>query len=381
MSAPHLVYFGQTPGQGTGSPIILLRHLRRLAAHGWRVSIVAESGQASGECEAEGWPVHHLSLRKPWWPPFRPENRLSRAVRMRLWAAECSGFFPERPRAVLAYLGIHSTLHAEAAACYARRCGAPLTVVVHDYPPDFPDFPPEHAAAVLRRQHAVLNDAHRVWFASPQLAACYKLPPGRGGILIPIPEGGEGVSPRWNPAFANAPLIVYAGAVYPAQIPLFRALARAFHAAGARLLLLARRTPELDALCASAPVERRDLFPTNAEALAFLRGEAAALLASYCEHVEEMPWIATSFPSKFAEFTHLGLPLLLAAPADSAVGLWATRSAYPDFLAAPEPTALAAFVEALKARDTWDKKAAQSLHFAQTDFDPDAIQSAFEANL
>ncbi|MDD5348910.1 MAG: hypothetical protein PHQ12_01745 [Chthoniobacteraceae bacterium] len=380
MSAPHIVYFGQTPGQGTGSPIILLRHLRRLAAHGWKVSLVAESGQSTEVAETEGWPVFHLSLRKPWWPPFRPENRLSRAVRMRLWAAECGGFFPEPPRAVLTYLGLHSTLHSEAAARYARRCGAPLTVLVHDYPPAFPDFSPEDVPSVLRRQLAVLREARQVWFASPQLAARYPLPPERSGVLIPIPEGG-GEAVRWSPTFAESPLIVYAGAVYPAQFPLFRALARAFHAAGARLLLLARRTPGLDALCAAEPVERRDLFPTNAQALAFLRAEAAAVLASYCERVEEMPWIATSFPSKFAEFTHLGLPLLLAAPAESAIGLWAAQNGYPDFLPAAEPRALAAFVEALKTEAAWNKKAAATAHFAQTAFDPDAIQAAFEAKL
>ena len=45
MTAPHVVYFGQTPDLGTGSPIILLRHLRRLTANGWKVSVSAKVGR------------------------------------------------------------------------------------------------------------------------------------------------------------------------------------------------------------------------------------------------------------------------------------------------------------------------------------------------
>ena len=378
MASPHVVYFGQTPDMGTGSPIILLRHLRRLTANGWKVSVVGESGQSANN--AEGWPLFHLSLRKPWWPPFRPDNALLRRVRMHLWAGECAGFFAQPPQAVLTYMSLYSELHSEVAAHYARRCGAPLTVIVHDYPPDFPGFPREKVEAVLRRQHWVLKNAHQIWFVSPELADKYDIPAEKKNVLIPIPEGCAEPA-RWRADFAQRPLIVYAGYSYPAQIPLFRKLARAIDAAGGRLLILSRKTPELEALCATEPVEHRGLFPTNREAFEFVSSSAAALLVSYCEREEEMPWITTSFPSKFPEFSHTGLPTLLVAPEKSAIGTWARRNSYPDYLNADQLDSVGAFVEALKHEAAWTSKSQCVTRFAQTEFNPAVIHAALESKL
>ncbi|MCX6966182.1 MAG: hypothetical protein NTZ46_00095 [Verrucomicrobia bacterium] len=374
----HVVYFGQTPDLGTGSPIILLRHLRRLAANGWKISVVGESGQSANN--TQDWPLFHLSLRKPWWPPFRPDNALLRGVRMRLWARECAGFFKQAPQAVLTYMSLYSELHSEVAAHYALRCGAPLTVIVHDYPPDFPDFPSQNAQAVLRRQHWILRNARNIWFVSPELADKYDLPAEKKKVLPPIPEGCA-TPARWRAAFAEKPLILYAGYSYPAQIPLFRKLARAIDAAGGRLMILSRKTPEIEALCATEPVEHRALFATNREALDFVSSTAAALLVSYCERVEEMPWITTSFPSKFAEFSHAGLPTLLVAPQTSAIGGWARRASYPDYVDGGQLHSVAAFVEALKSEAAWNQKSELVTRFAQTEFNPHVIHAALESQL
>lgn len=379
MPAPHIVYFGQTPGQGTGSPIIILRHLRLLAAHGWRVSIVAESGQQH-TLEAEGWPVFHLSLRKKWWPPFRPENRLLREARVHLWATECASFFDKPPQAVLTYLSLYSEMHSEVAAHYALRCGAPLSVIVHDYPPDFPGFQSQNTKAVLRRQQGILEKAHQNWFASPELADCYDLPNEKKNVLLPLPEGCAARA-QWKPEFAAKPLVVYAGYVYPVQIPLFRKVGRAIDEAGGRLLILSRKTPEIEALCQTEPVDQHDLFPTNREALDFVGSTAAALLVSYSERLEEMPWTATSFPSKFIEFSHTGLPALIVAPPRSAIANWAAREAYADSITAEQLASVRPFVEALKEEAAWNKKAERVLHFAQTEFHPEVIHARLESKL
>ena len=379
MPPAHVAYFGQMPDHGTGSPITMLRHLRRLSAKGWEVSIVGENGQAAPPQDAARWAVHHLSLRKPWWPPFRPGNRFLRNLRMQLWAGECAGFFPP-PQAILTYLSFYSEMHSEVAAHYARRCGAPLSVIVHDYPPDFPGFRKEDAAPLLQRQHWILRHARHVFFVSPELADCYDIPAEKKSVLMPIPEGG-GVRACWRANFGARPLIVYAGFAYPAQMPLFARLARAIDGGGGRLLILSKKTPELTALCQNAPVEQRDLFPTNGEALDFVRSQAAALLVSYSEELAEMPWTKTSFPSKFVEFSHTGLPALIVAPGQSAIGLWAQRNAYPDFVLPDRMDSVAAFVQALKEESAWNEKSATVTRFSQTEFNPDAIQAALEAKL
>ena len=376
MSAPRIVYFGQTPGQGTGSPVILLRHLQRLANQGWGVSVVGERGTAP----AEAWPFFQLSLRKAWWPPFRPANPLLRALRMRLWARECAGFFATPPQAIITYLSLHSELLSEVAAHYARLSGVPLTVIVHDYPPDFPGFQKQNAPPLLRRQNWILAQAQQTWFVSPELADCYNVPEPKKQVLMPIPEGCA-TPVCWNPDFAKQPVIVYAGYIYPAQMPLFSQLARTIDEAGGRLLLLSKKTPDLEKLCRREPVESHDLFPTNREALDYVSSRAAALLVSYSENAADMPWITTSFPSKLVEFAHTGLPTLIVAPKTSAIAHWARQRNYPDCLALDQLDAVRTFVEALKNRAAWSEKSDRVTRLAQGEFNPDVIQQALESSL
>ena len=52
---PRLTYIGQTPAEGTGSPVIILRHLQRLTAHGWKITVIGEHGQDTSACERAGW--------------------------------------------------------------------------------------------------------------------------------------------------------------------------------------------------------------------------------------------------------------------------------------------------------------------------------------
>ena len=197
---------------------------------------------------------------------------------------------------------------------------------------------------------------------------------------MPMPEGSA-TRAQWKEDFARKPLIVYAGYSYPVQIPLFRKLGHAIDAAGGRLLILSRRTPEIDELCRTEPVDCHDLFPTNREALDFISSNAAAFLVSYSETIQEMPWTATSFPSKFVEFSHTGLPTLIVAPETSSIGVWARKRNYPDYFTADQLDSVRGFVESLKNEAAWNKKSVLVTHFAQTEFNPDVIETGLESKL
>ncbi|HEX2099269.1 MAG TPA: hypothetical protein VHF69_01325, partial [Candidatus Synoicihabitans sp.] len=106
---PTLTYIGQAPADGTGSPVIVLRHLQRLAAGGWQIRVVAERGQDTSACERAGWNVSDLPLRRRWWPPYRPNQPLLRRIRMWLLARECLRLDAHHPPdAILGYLAAHS---------------------------------------------------------------------------------------------------------------------------------------------------------------------------------------------------------------------------------------------------------------------------------
>ncbi len=377
---PRILYIGQTPAEGTGSPVIVLRHLQRLAASGWQITIVGEGGQDNSACTRAGWRVTHLPLRRPWWPPFRRQSAILRSIRTWLLADECIGLVEDSPpNAILGYLAAHDDFNAEIATRYARRRNIPLTLLVHDDAAAFTDDAGEKAR--LRRRHAwMLRCAHRCWFVSPELAAVYALPAPARRVLAPIPAGWPAFAP-WQPAFAARPRVYYAGFIWPAQLPLLQKIAQTLADADVSLVLLTRPTPELTAFLRNGAVAHIQPFPTNREALAHLAQTAAGIVVSYAAATAQMPWIATSFPSKLAEQTQLGLPCAIVAPADSAVGRWARRVGYADFIAPAELTRLGDWARDLRAESTWLRRAETARRLASSEFNPEKIQADFTASL
>ncbi len=372
----HLVYFGQPPSQGTGSPITILRHLRRFAADGHRISVIEEWGPPS----ASEWPVFQLPHRRFWWPPFGGNDDWLRALRMRLWAGESARVLGERPSAVLTYLGSHSGLLSEVAAHYARRFRLPLSTIVHDDVAAFPSADPAAVKVTQQRYRWILKQAHWNWFVSEELAAAYGQPGGEDSVLLPIPEGTDRRT-AWRPSFAQRPLIVSAGFLYDEQIPLLTRLARIIDRAGGHLLLLTRETPALRKLCTREPITLKALLPSNADALDFVAAEAAGFLAAYCDRVEEMPWIRSSFPSKVVEFSHAGLPMLFVSPAASTIHRWNVAHLVPHNFTPDQEAGIADFVAALKDPASWETAARSTRKLAETDFDPAGIHTRLAAKM
>ncbi len=383
---PSLLYIGQTPAEGTGSPVIVLRHLRRLAASGWKITVIAEHGQDTSACTREGFAVHHLPHRRPWWPPFRHDKPTTRAIRTWLLAREALKLCgpAQRPDALFGYLAAHADFFPEIAARLAKQTGIPLTLLIHDDAAAFGKTPQE--TAMLHRRHAwILRQAHRNWFVSPELAALYDVPENKRHVLLPIPEGpslSEPITHHPSPiTSACGARVFYAGHIWPLQYPLFARLARTLAAANCRLTLICRESPELRTFLAAEPADHLPLFPTNRAALAHLTQNASGLLVAYAEKSSDMPWVKTSFPSKFIEYAQLGLPIAVVAPADSSINLWAAARNFPYVFT---PDLLNRFAQwAAALRDPAQRAAltAPIRLLAATELHPETIQAEFEKHL
>jgi glycosyltransferase involved in cell wall biosynthesis len=352
----------------------MLRHLRRFTNAGWTVSVFSEWGQAKDSCTREGWPAHELPHRRGWWPPYRPDNPVLRATRMGLWAGECRRILNgERPDAILTYLSYHSELMSEVAAHYSRRSGVPMTTIIYDDALAFKEHEAGERKRIGGRFRWILRQSHQNWFVSSELAEAYGFAGGPDNVLMPMPEGtGERV--EWRADFAERPVLVYAGYIYEQQFPLLARLGKVIDAAGGRFLILSRDTPGLRRMCTESGIELQPLLPTNQEALEFVGKNAAAFVAAYCDRVEEMPWIRSSFPSKVVEFGHLGLPIVFISPAESAVYLWGREGNLPYNLVPAEIDRVADFVMALKEPKQWNGLAEPIRKLAATEFSPELIQ-------
>lgn len=373
---PTLLYIGENPGHGTGTPVIVLRHLRRFAAEGWQVTVVAEYSGDYELCRAAGWTLRRLSHRRWWWPPFRPHTPWLRWLRFRLLAREAVGRGPA-PDFILSYLAAHAPFSAELATHAAQLTGAPLHTLVHDDAAAFPDG--RGRELELRHEHeAILRAADVCWFASPELARCFPAVSASARVLYPIPEGWPQPA-EWNEVRTRVPRIHYAGYVWPQQLPLLARIAQSARRAGGELILLTRQTPELQAFCAEHGIAALPPFPTNREALAHLVAHSAGVVVSYAENTASMPWSATSFPSKLIEYCHLGLPIAIVAPSDTAVAGWARRTRFPDRFDPADQAGVHDWIEGLRDARRWQDRAAVSLRLARNEFNPERIQAELTA--
>jgi hypothetical protein len=369
---PSLLYIGQNPTVGTGSPIIVLRHLQRFAADGWNLSVLGEYGGNYDTCRQAGWNVVQLCHRKWWWPPYRQHSNSLRWLRLRLLAHEAAATMP-RPDVVLSYLAAHSDFSAQLAVHVAQVTGAPLHVLVHDDATAF-SYARGREHAIRRLHESILAGADTCWFVSPELADCFPSTAPRRRILYPIPEGWA-TPAQWRDRFSLSPEIYYAGHVWNEQLPVLARIGRTARRSGARLAIMARESIALRALCDTEHVRWQAPFPTNREALSHLATDAAGVVVSYAEKVSAMPWCATSFPSKLVEYCHLGLPIAIVAPGDSSVARWAHRVRFPAFFEPTDADRLDRWCQSLRDRRAWQEHAAVSLHLARTEFDPRQIQA------
>jgi len=369
--------------EGAGSAVIVLRHLRRFTADGWDVRIVPDWGQDYSLARAANWPVQYLVHRRPWWPPFNPDHALSRSLRAWLWAGEAHTWLAgAKVDGVLTYLSAFSDTLSIAAVGFARRYNLPLATLVHDDARCFAKDSTEAAHAHRRRQWIVENST-TAWFASPQLAACYELSPKQIGILPPIPEGVAAASSHEHAPSARteSPLLVYAGNYWAPQLPTLAVIGAAARSAGGRLLAVIKEKAEDVAFLREHQIEWRAPWPRNTEALDYYREHASALVVSYAPTSEGMPWTRTSFPSKLIEYCHLGLPIVIIAPEDTAVAHWARERKFPDVFAPDDSAGIAGYVARLRDPAFCRERALLSRTHATGEFDPVAIQRRLTESL
>jgi hypothetical protein len=181
----------------------------------------------------------------------------------------------------------------------------------------------------------------------------------------------------------HAPLTVaFAGSLHIYHIEPLRALATALaHVQGQLLLVAQRDNPHLTKILLGLDnIEVQAPFRTNPEVLEFLAQRATALIVPYSFDLVLAPNVVTSFPSKLVEFVHLGLPILIFSPPQTALGLWARERKWSLFWSEPNEANLVAMLKHLQNPAQWEKLAAET-RVAQAEFDPDHLHQRFEQDL
>ena len=321
-------------------------------------------------------------MRRWWWPPFRPYGFLAR-VRMFLLAQQCDRFVKKAGAGViLGYL--RGNYFAGLASHLSRRHGLPLGYFYHDDTELFPDMVdrPKIRSHFRCFKAGLLEQSSVVWAVSaPMLEEEGATEKYR--LLYPLSEAVDPApAPVWKPEFSSRPFLVHAGTVYREIVAPLADLARALREMGGTLCLLTHNPEYAEKVQSQAggAVEIRPGLPA-AEAVSWIRSQAAGVVVVYPERMEEMPWIKTNFPSKFCQFTATGLPTLIHAPAGSALRRWAEAKEYPAILPAPSQPGLGEALRRCLERGAWERAAEICQGAWNGEFQPEAIHQSLASDL
>lgn len=372
----------EPPAPAPGCPIVIFRHLTRLSAEGWNVVIAASEEHLRGAKVPAAWKVVRVPGRRFWWPPYK--GILTPSHRVRLW---CEGreiqrqLGDTRPDFLLTFLYRRYPLLA---AHLKRRWNLPLGVFIYDEREVWIHDPAIRDQLLIESDH-ILKAADRAWTVSPEMAEIYQAKtsskdPSKYTNLMPIPEGTQGAFAAWRPEFAQRPVVAHAGVLYDFHVPIFDLLAPALARLGGELLIICQPgTKAIEELKSRhANIRSREFMPSR-ECLEFLRREASCTLAIYAFDLATQPWARGSFPSKFVEHSHLGIPQMLIAPPGTAIHNWAVRNEWPLLVDELSPDRMHACLSQLTGEHSWTSLANRSRALAQGDFNAEMIHAGFVA--
>jgi glycosyltransferase involved in cell wall biosynthesis len=378
---PRLLYISNmVPALPGGGEVMVYRHLHQLAQTGWRVTVSSPAAAMRPLPQGHGFELRPLPAKRFWWPPSSRRFPRTQWLRARLWyrAIRSNPAWTDPiPDCVLTVLWGHASLTA---LYLAQAWKAPLAVWVHDLFREM-GFPAREERDGEELMRTVLAGADRVWTVSEELGADLA-PWSRPGAVRPlaaVPEMGAAPAGGWQPRFRGKPVVAHAGAFHPYHVGYLAAVAAAASRLGGSLLVLTPAdNPALAQLRSTGvPFRHQASFGSSAEALRFLAAEASALTIMYPLDSSAYAHPPLGFPSRLIEFSHLGLPILLAAPPGNPVVNWARRNAWPLVLEAADWNALDAIVARLSKEDQWRPLSARMLEIAESACSPERIHRQF----
>lgn len=286
---------------------------------------------------------------------------------------------------LLSFNGTHFALWAWA----AEKLGIPVGVIVYDLRELWAGSQGDD-----RRMHKdtcrTLKRASVIWFVSEELREEYhRRVPGLNTtifrVLPPIPGRIAVQQPTWREEFRKETIVTFAGGLKSNHHDVFRALMLALRHSGGQLVIVTQEK-RLETLRKELNdfkdvLELRAMAGSPADGIRWAAGHSTCLLVHYSFDVAAEELSLTSFPSKLLEYSHLGLPILVAAPSFTTLGKWAQRMKWPLWLETLDSATVQETLNRLKDKEFWHHCARITKETAQQHFCPDTIHQRFAADV
>jgi glycosyltransferase involved in cell wall biosynthesis len=217
------------------------------------------------------------------------------------------------------------------AARLARIYGVPLHLIVHDDCLMTVNVaPPLRAFAESRFSHVYRTAANRFCISAAMCDHYFRLYGVPGEVLYPsrARDARVNTSPSSRAAPQGSPFTVaFAGSLNVGHIPAAEALAKALAPLGGRLEIYGPDpAPDVRSRLTSPAVSFHAYLPSN-ELAERLRERADLLLMPMSFDAADARNMELCFPSKLADYTAMGVPILIVGPSYCSAVRWARENA------------------------------------------------------
>jgi glycosyltransferase involved in cell wall biosynthesis len=271
----------------------------------------------------------------------------------------------------------------------AATLGLPLHLILHD---DWPHLQSLAARGWIRHlvvraceamARRVLRRAAGVYAVSPNMAERYQRDYGVPCRVLYPSRGEDSLAPavRVRPKVGEPLVVAYAGMIHQGwTADALRALAGVLATMNGRLDLYGPYSDEIYAKWGMiAPnIKRLGFFPSARDMMQRVAASAHVLFVPAAFTGEERRNVATLFPSKLADYTAMGLPLLIWGPSYSSAARWAFENpGAAELVTDPNPASLHGPLRRLADPVQADRCATAAVAAGMRDFDPQVVRGSF----
>ena len=356
---PNIIYIGDVPIESSYHGSALLYRL--LQKYPQEKICIVEAGFEASQPERKLPGVTYVYVQ-------HPGGRLLR-TRFNRWVASFFSLFARfRVRRVQQSIGnfmpeaVLTVAHGYSwvtAAVYAFRHNLPLYLIVHDDWPNLALIPKLYKPFLDRSFRKVYTQAKARFCISPSMVEAYIHRYGiKGTVLYPSRSANAPCfdSPSERLAEKKEILsIAFAGTINSAgDINMLKSLAICLKSCNGRLLLFGPLDKQnaIELGLNDSNIEVRGMIASN-DLIKLLRDEVDALYVPLSFEAQGSTVALLSFPSKLADYTSIGLPLLVHGPDNCSAVRWVRENGdIAAYVTSPDPSDLMYAINRLQIPQT-----------------------------
>lgn len=351
---------------GGGGSVVIYRHLKRFQQEGYQV-VFLNCGP-NHEVKTD---FTQINFPKKWWhPPLR--NYTPLLSTFRFWLHYL--FLKKRLKfqktdKILGILEDNGSLLAQVIASQTKL---PYYLFFHD-DNIFSKYFEGHLFSSNHLKKIILECRHFFVVSKPMQNLLIENGGKNTTVVYPIPEGNSKNKNVANVNFANLQLC-YAGMVLPFQDQVIKQIFAAVQSVNGQLTLITNSDQAIaDRFLDCEGIKIRKLLKKLDDLFTLFLEKMDILLIFYSFNLNKEIRATHSFPSKFTEFCHLGMPILIIAPAESAIGRWAKEHQWKCYVNTDSVEAISKMIANLQVPDFWIKCSRQAIQMAEYEFNPTNI--------